>query len=43
MLDSCHAYDKIKLHTYALNNFSYESVGQKFSDIYDTIINNSNN
>ena len=39
MLDSCRTYDKIYLHQYAEDNFSYESVGKKFIDIYSSILN----
>ncbi|MDD3877428.1 MAG: glycosyltransferase [Bacteroidales bacterium] len=38
MLDTFQTYDKIKLHQYALDNFSYESVGKKFTEIYNLIL-----
>jgi glycosyltransferase involved in cell wall biosynthesis len=39
MLDNVGTYDKIFLHEYALNNFSYESVGKKIIDVYSEILN----
>jgi len=39
MLDNADTYDKKFLHEYALNNFSYESVGKKFLDVYSEILN----
>ena len=34
MLDNCHTYNKTNLHKYALDNFSYESVGRQLTEIY---------
>ena len=39
MLDTAGKYDKNFLHEYAENNFSYESVGKKFLDVYSEILN----
>jgi glycosyltransferase involved in cell wall biosynthesis len=39
MLDHLHDYDKEFLHDYAVKNFSYESVGSKYSDVYAEILN----
>jgi len=39
MLDNYTTYDKNYLHEYAVNNFSYESVGKNFLDIYSETIN----
>ena len=38
MLDNCQAYNKTNLHNYAVENFSYESVGQRITDIYNSIL-----
>jgi L-malate glycosyltransferase len=38
MLDNCHKYNKMKLVNYAVENFSYESVGKKLSKIYNTVL-----
>lgn len=38
MLDCCNNYDKSKLHDYAVSNFSYESIGQRLTDIYNNIL-----
>jgi L-malate glycosyltransferase len=34
MLDICRTFDKKNLHQYAVNNFSYDSIGIKFLEIY---------
>jgi len=38
MLDTTDTYDKTFLHDYAVSNFSYESVGKKYTDIYSEIL-----
>ena len=38
MLDKCSTFDKRYLHKYAVGNFSYESVGQQLTDIYNNIL-----
>ncbi|MFI5164486.1 MAG: glycosyltransferase family 4 protein, partial [Bacteroidia bacterium] len=37
-LNNIHAYDKMKLNTYAKENFSYEAVGEQFDHIYQKVI-----
>lgn len=39
MLDSYKNYDREKMHLYAKSNFSYSSVGKKFFEIYQQILN----
>jgi len=38
MLDNYSAYNKINLHRYAVDKFSYISVGQQLTDIYNVIL-----
>ena len=39
MLDKCRTYDKNVIHKFAEDNFSYDSVGKKFMDVYLSILN----
>jgi L-malate glycosyltransferase len=39
VLDNLENYDEDNLHNYAVENFSYESVGKRFSEIYNSILN----
>ena len=39
LLDHYQDYDKNMLHNYAVSNFSYEKVGQRFYKTYESILN----
>ena len=39
MLDNLNLYDKAALHKYASENFSYERIGERFTEIYTSLIN----
>ena len=38
MLDNSCSYNRSSLHKYAVDNFSYESVGKQLTEIYNTIL-----
>ena len=39
MLDNLTSYNKTLLHNYASENFSYERIGERFTEIYTSVIN----